>query len=146
MASMYWVTLSVRPSTSFRSLPQKSVLARTIWSHHFNCSQTLSGLIKILLVHNHLFQNLPWARLCAGCWGHKSQSTSYVLWLTFQGLDSIVTPIISRIKMEHREGISSSRRWFLGFSGGPVVNNLPVNAGNTGSIPARKDSTCLRAI
>ena len=97
------------------SRQQKTLLGGMIWSHHFNYSQTLSRLIKILLVQSHLFKNLLWARLCTGCCGHKSQSASFlpcslVLRLTFQRLDSIVTPIISMTKTEYRGGMSSSRR------------------------------------
>ena len=33
----------------------------------------------------------------------------------------------------------------LGFPGGPVVKNLPCNAGDTGSIPGQEDSTCCGA-
>ena len=39
----------------------------------------------------------------------------------------------------------SAEQGTLGFPGGPVIKNLPRNAGDTGSIPGQEDSTCRGA-
>ena len=37
-----------------------------------------------------------------------------------------------------------SKDWPLDFSGGPMVRNLPANAGDSSSTPSREDPTCHR--
>ena len=54
------------------------------------------------------------------------RSLEMILIITELGPHKILSPIKSMIKIENR-----------GFPGGPVVKNLPYNAGDVGSIPGR---------